>query len=154
MIKFTVKNAEQAKRALSTFSKEFNDKVLFNVHRAAGNLIKKELSAAAPEGINTKRSKSKLKATTMVAKAKDSKTGVWVGFSKKGFAALFLEKGTTQRTTSGNSKKYKRPANRGRMAPRPFVHATYRRSLKKVVDFISNNYYKIVTKAIRKYGKK
>jgi len=153
MIKFKIENADQIRRTLSTFSKNFNDRVLYDVHRAAGNLVKKELTAAAPEGNNDRRSSSKLKSAATVAKSKTSKTGVWVGFSKKGFYALFLEKGTRTRATSGNSKKYKRPANRGRMTARPFVQATYRRSVPTVVNYITQNYQKIVARALRKYGK-
>jgi HK97 gp10 family phage protein len=148
MVRFTIKNGDRVQRAIQNFGKVFNDKVLLDVHKAAGRIVKKQLESAVPEGNNSKASKSKLARNVVSVRSKTSKTGVWVGFSKRGYYALFLEKGTKQRTTSGNSKRYKKPANRGRINSRPFVRKTYRNSIPSVVDYISKNYVKIVHRAV------
>ncbi len=150
MVRFTIQNGDRVQRALSRIGEDFNAKVLYDVHRAAANVVKKELEKVTPEANNDKKSRNKLSRNVMVSRSTVSRTGAFLGFSKRGFYAVFLERGTKPRTTSGNSGKYKKKANRGSMSPKPFVQITYRASLPTVVNYISSNYAKIVNRSLKK----
>src|SRR5437868_11543587 len=110
-VKLSIKGADQVQKALKDIGQAFNDKVLYDVHNAAGSIAKNQLKndAASHEGNNDKPSRLKLSENVKKVRSRIDKNGVWVGFSKRVFYALFLEKGTQQRRTKG-----RKPANRGR----------------------------------------
>src|SRR5205807_2309849 len=98
-------------------------------------IVKKELSAAAPEGNNDKKSNAKLSSKTTIKKSDTG--GALVGFKKSAFYVKFIEMGTAVRKTKSG-------ANRGTMPRQPFIEKAYESAAPKAIDYMSTNLLKII----------
>lgn len=151
-IKFEILGIKEVQKMLADIPKEFSDKIQFDLNKAAGKIVEKELQQSVPVGNNDKSSKNKAENNTLVTKS-DSKSGVYVGFNKRAWYVKLIERGTKVRQTKGRGK-YKKKANRGTVNRKPFIEAAYDRAAPKAVKYLSDNYLKLLNKAIRKQVRK
>jgi HK97 gp10 family phage protein len=146
--KFSIEGIEEVKKMLEGIPKEITDKIQFDLNRAAAKIVEAELKASVPDGVSDKASADKAENNTMIARS-NTKSGVYVGFSKRAWYVKLIERGTKVRQTLGKGK-YIKGANRGSIERKPFIEAAYLRAAPVAVEYLSTNYLKLVEKAIKK----
>lgn len=148
-VKFEIKGLREVNQMLSQLPKAVNDKVLYDLNRSGGNIVKKAIEEAVPDSNTDKASKDKIAANVVVKKNPDDKTGVLIGFLKKVWYVKLMEMGTKVRNTLGKGK-YKKKANRGTITRKPFVEQAHAEAYPKVIEHFTTNYLKIVNKSIKR----
>lgn len=155
MAKSTVRieGLKEAKKLLDALPKSANDKVLYDLHRSAANIVKKEIISNAPEGDNDSKSGNKIAANVVIKKNAKSRNAVSVGFLKRSFYVRFLEFGTRVRKLLGRGK-YPQGTNRGTMTRRPFIARSHESAFPKVIKYFETNFLKVVNRSLRRQVKR
>jgi HK97 gp10 family phage protein len=148
-IKFKIQGLEQVKSMLRTLPQEINAKLMRDLHRSAARVVKTEIASSVPESNSDKRSADKMVNNVGIENAKDSKTGVNVGFKRRVWYSMLIERGTRLRTTKGKGR-YKKKAVRGRIKPHPFLSRAHQSAVPKAVEYLANNYLRIINRSIKK----
>jgi HK97 gp10 family phage protein len=151
--KLDLKGIDAVTKILKTLPQDLRDNVLYDINRAAAKIVKEKLTLAAPDDANETNSKNKIENNVAITKGRGSRTLVQTGIKKRAFHARFLEFGTRVRKTKGKGK-YKRPANRGAVTPRPFIRRAHERATPKVLKYVSSNYLKVINRSIKRFAKR
>lgn len=146
-IKFKLHGVNEIKKALDQLGKDINDRVTYDLNKAASRIAVAEMKQAVPDSNSTKTAADKVENNIVIKKSK-SKTGTLVGFTNRVFYVMFQEFGTKVRKTKGRGK-YKQGVNRGRMPRNPWVQKAHQTAFPKVVEFFQTNYAKIVNRSLK-----
>src|ERR1043165_7381796 len=96
-VELNIEGLDEVKKMLEQLPDDVNDKILTELAMKGAQIVKKELSEAAPEGINDKKAKAKLSQKVTIKKSDSG--GALVGFKKSAFYVKFIERGTAVRKT-------------------------------------------------------
>lgn len=146
-IKFKIEGLKEVEKMLKSLPKTANDKVLYDINRTAAKIVKDQLSADAPDGINNSKSEDKAANNVVIAKSKTNRTGVLIGFAKKVFYVLFIERGTKVRKT-------KKRGTRGSITRKPFIEESHAKAYPKVIQFFTDNFLKLTNKSLRNQARR
>jgi HK97 gp10 family phage protein len=147
-IKFEIKGLEEVNKILSSLPQAVNDRVQFDLHKAAAKIVKEEIAMRAPDGNNNRPSSDKIENNIIIKKAPQTKSSVWVGLSKKVFYARFIERGVNYIRKTKNDK------STGSMPRKAFIEPAHLAAFPKVVKFLADNYLKLINKSIKRQSKK
>jgi HK97 gp10 family phage protein len=146
--KFEIKGINEVRKMLSSLPQEVNDKILFDINKAAARIVKKQLEEDAPDSNSDKKNADKVSANVVIKKSK-SKTGVNIGFKRKVWYTTLIERGTRVRKTLGKGK-YRKGANRGKMTRKPFIAQAHQKAAPAVVNYFTTNYLKLVNRSLKR----
>jgi HK97 gp10 family phage protein len=149
---FNVQGLEQIDNLIKNLPKEVTEKIQQDIHKQAAKIVKKQLEDDAPDGVNDKSNDDKA-ASNVVIKS-EGKSGVNIGFKKKVWYVKLIEMGTKVRNV-GKKKggKYK-SGNRGKIDRKPFIEQSHETAAPVVVEFLQQNYLKLLNNAIKKQLRK
>lgn len=145
-VKFRIEGIDEVKKMLDALPKEISDKVQLSINKEAGKIAKKVLQEAAPEGDNDKASADKAANNVLVSRG-DKKTNVFVGFAKKVWYIKLIERGTKVRKTESG-------AERGSITRKPFIDEAHRKAVPKILQYLEDNYLKIINRTLKRLAKK
>jgi HK97 gp10 family phage protein len=147
-IKFNIQGIDEVNKILSQLPKSVNERVQLDLHKQAAKVVKEEIANRAPDGNNNKSSSAKIENNILIVKAPESKSSVWVALSKNVFYAKFIERGVNY------VRKTKTGKETGSLPRRPFIEPAHLAAFPKVVQYLSDNYLKLVNKAVKKQARK
>jgi HK97 gp10 family phage protein len=145
-LQFDIEGLEQITKLLNDLPKEISEKIAYDINRAAARTAAEEIRKSVPVGDNDKPSDEKIENNVVIAKGK-IKGSVVVGFSPKAWYVKLVEKGSKVRQTSEGQ-------NRGAIERRPFVQQAHERSFPAIINYLNQNYSKLVDKALKRLAKK
>lgn len=147
-IQFKIEGIKEVQQMLKKLPQAVNDKVSYDINRAAGKIVQQQLQADTPEGINDKASADKASSNVIITRSKTSKNGVWIGFAKRvWYIVNVIERGVKVRKT-------KKGANRGSITRKPFIEESHNKAFPAVVDFLTNNFLKLTNKSLRNQARR
>lgn len=151
-LKFNIEGLAEVEKMLKDLPLALNQNVVRDVNKAAGKIAREELQDNTPSANNDKPSGAKAENNTIVVNDRKSKTGVLVGFKRKAWYILLQEEGTSDREVKGEGRYSS--GNRGKITGNQFITKAHESALPKVIDYLNNNFLKIINKSLRKNANK
>lgn len=150
---FKIEGIKEVQQLLKTLPASVNAKVQADLNQQAAKIVQAELIANAPDGDNNSKPKNKIESNVVIKTEKGSKSAKIIGFTKRVWYVKLIEMGTAVRTVLGKNDGFRKGANRGSMPSTPFIAKSHSDAAPKVIQFLQENYLKIIQKSIKKQAK-
>ncbi|MBS1949850.1 MAG: hypothetical protein OJF59_002520 [Cytophagales bacterium] len=152
-ISLNLQGVDEVITALDQLGKDLELKIIQDVIMKSALIAKKDLEQSAPDGNDNKPNADKLR--NSVRAVKNDKAGASVGFSPRAaYIARFNEFGTKVREVGKKKDGKYKSGNRGSMPRHPFILDSHNRSIPKIIDFLNDNFLKLINNSLKKNMRK